>query len=72
MSTENQQYQIPVKSNDPSRYAHLTPAQKWEQAVKLREMAWSLKKAAIKQSHPDWSNEQVLKAVREIFLYAST
>ncbi len=48
------------------------PAQKWEQAVKLRELAWDLKWAFVKQKHPDWDDVQIKNAVREIFLHAST
>ncbi|MFP4014955.1 MAG: hypothetical protein ACLFVQ_12785 [Chitinispirillaceae bacterium] len=66
------QEQAKIKNSDSSRYAHLTPAQKWAEAVKLRELAWNLKKAYIRQTHPNWSDEQVEKKVREIFLYAST
>jgi hypothetical protein len=47
----NDYEKIPIKNDDPSRYAHLTPAQKWRQAVKLREMAWNLKSACIRQNH---------------------
>jgi hypothetical protein len=50
----------------------LTPAQKWAEVNKLRKMAYDLKKAAIRQKHPDWSDDEVNKAVKEIFLYAST
>lgn len=66
------QEQIKIKKCDSSRYAHLTPAQKWAEAVKLRQLAWNLKIAYIRQTHPDWSDEQVENKVREIFLYAST
>ena len=55
-----------------NRYRNMTPAQKWAEVVKLREMAWNLKCAAIRDSHPDWSEERVKRAVRDIFLYAST
>jgi len=58
--------------NPSDRYRHMTPAQKWREAVKLREMAWNLKYAAIRNSHPDWSEEKVKEAVKEVFLYAST
>lgn len=56
----------------PYRYAGFTPAQKWQEAVKLRKMAWDLKTAMVKSNHPDWTAEQVNAAVREIFLYATT
>ena len=63
---------ITIKGSDSLRYAHFTPAQKWAEAVKLREMAWNLKRAYLKQNHPDWNDKQLENAVKEIFLYAST
>jgi hypothetical protein len=50
----------------------LTPAQKWAEVVKLREMAWSLKRAAVRRAHPDWDEKRIARTVRDIFLYAST
>ncbi len=55
-----------------SRYRGFTPARKWAEAVKLRDMAWKLKRSALRHEHPDWSDEEIEKKVREIFLYAST
>jgi len=56
----------------PYRYAGFTPAQKWEEVVKMRKMAWNLKTAMVKCNHPDWSDKQVYDTVKEIFLYATT
>jgi len=64
--------EIRPKQPQPNRYAGFTPAQKWAEAVKLRQMAWDLKTAYIRHIHPEWSDEQVKDAVREIFLYATT
>ena len=50
----------------------LTPSQKWAEVNRLRKLAWDLKYASVKQSHPDWSDEQIRKRVRDIFLYATT
>jgi hypothetical protein len=63
---------VAIKDDTPSRYTHMTPAQKWAEVVKLRDMAWVLKTAAIQKCNPDWSSEQVKKVVKEIFLYATT
>lgn len=54
------------------RYQNLTPAQKWSEVEKMRQMAWNLKKAMIRQTHPHWSDDEVKEAVRKIFLYATT
>ena len=48
-----------------------TPAQKWQQAVKLRELAWNMKYAFVKSNNPTWSEEQIKNEVKEIFLNAS-
>lgn len=50
----------------------LLPGKKWEQMVKLREMAWNLKAAYLRKLHPDWNEQQIQEKVREIFLYATT
>lgn len=51
-------------------YLNLTPAQKWEQVILLRETAWKLKAAAVRQKHPEWDDKAILSEVRRIFLYA--
>jgi hypothetical protein len=48
-----------------------TPGQKLRLASDLYFSAWALKKAALKHQHPDWSDEQLDSAVREIFSRAS-
>ncbi|MCD6375358.1 MAG: hypothetical protein J7L94_07505 [Caldisericaceae bacterium] len=48
----------------------LTPEQKLEQAFRLYFLARELKKAALRQAHPDWNEEQIEQKVKEIFLYA--
>ena len=53
-------------------YKNMTPAQKWEQAGRLRQTAWDMKTAAIRIKHSTWSEEKVQDKVREIFLYATT
>lgn len=53
-------------------YKKMSPADKWREFVKMRQFAWDLKSAAVKEQHPEWSDEQVEVKVREIFLYAST
>jgi hypothetical protein len=38
----------------------------------MRTMAWKLKRAALRERHPEWTQEVLEQAVRDIFLYAST
>jgi hypothetical protein len=48
----------------------MTPEQKLEAAMCLYWSARDLKAAALRGQHPEWSEEEVQRAVREIFLYA--
>ena len=53
-------------------YRRMSPVQKWEQVMRLREVAWLVKSASIRASHPDWSEEAIESEVKKIFLYATT
>jgi len=61
-----------AKSVRRAIYKRLTYAEKYKQLLELRAFAWSLKKTAVKADHPLWTEEQIEKKVREIFLYART
>ncbi len=50
----------------------MTPAQKLDVSLKLYHSAKALKTAALKQQHPEWSEEEIKNKVNEIFLYART
>ena len=50
----------------------MKPAQKLEAFQQLYHLARSLKIAGLKLGHPDWTEAQIQKAVRDIFLYART
>ncbi len=43
---------------------------KWRSAFQLYRDARTLKASAIHDQHPDWSEEQVWREVKEIFLHA--
>jgi Rv0078B-related antitoxin len=47
----------------------LSPAQKLRAAERLYHSARQLKAAALRAQHPDWTEEAILQAVRQIFLY---
>ena len=51
-------------------YARQTPEEKLRTAHRLYLTARSLKEAALKQAHPEWSESQIQKAVREAFMFA--
>ena len=53
-------------------YKAMTPAQKLDVSIKLYQSAKAIKKAAIKQQHPEWSEKKIKKLVNDIFLYART
>lgn len=48
----------------------MSPAQKLRAAERLYHSARQLKAAALRAEHPDWTEEVIRQAVREIFLYA--
>ena len=48
----------------------MTPEQKLRAAEEIYVFARELKTAALRQDHPDWTREQVRRAVNEWFLYA--
>lgn len=53
-------------------FRKMSPAKKLEIAQQLYWSARNLKAAALRQEHPDWSEEQIGEKVKEIFLYAQS
>lgn len=53
-------------------YSNMSFARKWQEACKLRETAWKLKAAGLRMKHPNWSDRDIEREVRRIFLYATT
>ncbi len=52
-------------------YRRMPPGRKLELAAEFNRAARELKAAALRSQHPDWSDEQVRRKVRELFLYAA-
>lgn len=50
----------------------MTPAQKYAQLMALRQMAWEIKAAAVRQQHPGLSEAEVNSQVARIFINATT
>jgi hypothetical protein len=48
----------------------LSPAQRIQAGMRLYASARRIKAAALRQFHPEWSDEQVKEAVRQSFLHA--
>jgi hypothetical protein len=48
----------------------MSPAQKLRAAERLYYSARQLKEAALRAQHPDWTDDAISQAVRQIFLYA--
>lgn len=48
----------------------LSGEQKWRTAFELYWSARELKAAALREQHPEWTEEQVQERVKEIFLHA--
>ena len=50
----------------------LTPEQKLIQSLRLYHAAKELKTAALRKFHPELSQQEIQKKVKEIFLYAKS
>jgi hypothetical protein len=48
----------------------MTPTEKLRAAQQLRDSAWSLKAAWLRQKHPDWTEVKVQAEVRKSFAHA--
>jgi hypothetical protein len=53
-------------------YAKMTPAQKWQEVLRLRDVAWQMKGAFLRKQNPSWSEQEIQTELKKIFLYAST
>ena len=63
-------YRCPVTTpTQADRLRSMTPAEKLHAAERLRASAFSLKEAAVRARHPDWSKEQVHAFVRDLFMF---
>ena len=51
-------------------FREMAPGKKLEVAERLFFSAWELKKASVSKQHPQWTEDQINKKVRELFLYA--
>lgn len=47
----------------------MTPERRLRATMRLWQSAWELKLAWVRQQNPDWSDEQVTKAVRDAYLF---
>jgi len=59
-----------MKTEAPQILQAMSPAQKLRAAERLYHSAGQLKAAALRAQHPDWTDEAIRQAVRQIFLYA--
>jgi hypothetical protein len=51
---------------------NMSPAQKLNAAERLYHSARQLKAAALRARHPDWTDEKLRRAVREVFANSRT
>ncbi len=57
---------------EKNRFKNFSAEKKLELSIQLRNSAFELKRAALKEFHPAWSEEKVNEEVKKIFLYART
>jgi len=53
-------------------FQSMTPEEKLKVALRLMYSSRELKAAGLRVNHPNWTEEEIRKKVREIFLYART
>jgi hypothetical protein len=67
------EYTLDIMSDEALRILRsMTPAQKLKAAELLYDSARRLKAAAVRARHPEWTEDDVKRAVREAFLYGRT
>ena len=64
---ENRRSKIEV-----NRFKDFSPEKKLNLSMQLYYSAKELKRAALKQFHPEWNNVEIDEEVRRIFLHART
>ncbi|MCF6269704.1 MAG: hypothetical protein L3J41_08340 [Melioribacteraceae bacterium] len=55
-----------------NRFKGFSPEKKLDLSMQLYHSAKELKRAALKQFHPDWDDEKINEEVRRVFLHART
>ena len=55
-----------------NRFKNMTASQKLNLSLRLYTSALELKKASMKQLHPELTQKEIEKRVKEIFFYART
>lgn len=50
----------------------MSPAQRYAQLMMLRQTAWDLKAAAVREKHPELPEAEVQVRVAKIFIHATT
>lgn len=55
-----------------SIYSGMSYSKKWEVFLQLRETAWRIKAAGLSLQHPEWNQQEIEDAVRNVFLNATT
>jgi hypothetical protein len=52
-------------------FREMSPADKLRQVASMYLQAKEWKRAALKKQHEDWSDEQIDRRLKEVFLYGS-
>ncbi len=60
-----------ITETERTIFRKMKPADKLQLASQLHMQAREWKKAALRAQHRDWSEEQINRRTREIFLYES-
>jgi len=64
--------QSPNNEQIENRFQGMSAEKKLLLSLQLYQNAWELKKAALKNQHPEWEDQILIQTLRQIFLHART
>lgn len=64
--------QIPNNEQIENRFQGMSAEKKLLLSLQLYQNAWELKKAALKKQHPEWEEQALIHALKQIFRHART
>ena len=57
-----------TSAEQQAAYARMTSAERVQAGMALRDTAWTIKRAALQQLHPDWPPDRLDREVRRSFV----
>lgn len=60
-----------LSQEEINAFRRMTPAEKLRLIAEMHFQAREMKRAAFRTFHPEWSEEEIERRVREVFLYGT-